>query len=104
MSCTRLPLHSPQEFAAGKHLLSGEYLLPSGQALPFGAMVAALKRGQMLRDVIGGGGARDKWAGTHGGGRGGARALRAIGLPTNTRTHTCHCPPIHPPCAQVDAL
>lgn len=50
----------PQEFAAGKRLLSGEYILPSGQSLPFGAMISKLKRAQMLGDVMAGGTARDK--------------------------------------------
>jgi hypothetical protein len=57
-----LAVSSParQEFAAGKHLLSGEYILPSGLSLPFGVMISKLKRSQMLGDVIAGGEARDK--------------------------------------------
>ncbi|KAI8462459.1 MAG: hypothetical protein J3K34DRAFT_500515 [Monoraphidium minutum] len=51
-----------EEFAAGKQLLSGEYLLPSGTTLPFGAMIGTLKRGQVLGDVVAGGEARSKWA------------------------------------------
>ncbi|KAF6255340.1 hypothetical protein COO60DRAFT_1627563 [Scenedesmus sp. NREL 46B-D3] len=39
------------EFAAGKHLLSGEYVLPSGMALPFGVMIRQLKRTQMLSEI-----------------------------------------------------
>lgn len=52
--------HPRQEFARGKHLLSGEYVLPSGTALPLGAMISKLKRAQMLVDVTGGGEAREK--------------------------------------------
>ncbi|GBF95881.1 hypothetical protein Rsub_08472 [Raphidocelis subcapitata] len=50
-----------QEFAAGRHLLSGEYVLPSGLSLPFGVMISKLKRSQMLGDVMAGGEARGKW-------------------------------------------
>ncbi|GIM06750.1 hypothetical protein Vretimale_11004, partial [Volvox reticuliferus] len=49
------------EFAAGKNLLSGEYVLPSGVALPFGAMIAKLKRNKLLTDLTQGGTARAKW-------------------------------------------
>lgn len=51
---------APQEFAAGKQLLSGEYLLPSGTALPFGAMISKLRREQMMGEVMAGGEARSK--------------------------------------------
>jgi hypothetical protein len=50
----------PQEFAAGKHLLSGEYELPSGMSLPFAAMIAKLKRARMMGDIMVGGAARGK--------------------------------------------
>ncbi len=40
------------EFAAGKNLLSGEYVLPSGTALPLGAMIAKLKRAKLMSDLI----------------------------------------------------
>lgn len=40
------------EFAAGKNLLSGEYVLPSGVALPFGAMIAKLKRDRLVADLM----------------------------------------------------
>eukprot|EP00198_Chlamydomonas_reinhardtii_P007476 XP_001696813.1 predicted protein [Chlamydomonas reinhardtii] len=49
------------EFAAGKNLLSGEYVLPSGVALPFGAMIAKLKRDRLVADLMEGGHARAKW-------------------------------------------
>ncbi|KIY96288.1 hypothetical protein MNEG_11675 [Monoraphidium neglectum] len=49
-----------EEFAAGKQLLSGEYLLPSGTALPFGAMISKLRREQMMGEVMAGGEARSK--------------------------------------------
>ncbi|KAG2426108.1 hypothetical protein HYH02_014863 [Chlamydomonas schloesseri] len=49
------------EFAAGKNLLSGEYVLPSGVALPFGAMIAKLKRDRLVADLMQGGHARAKW-------------------------------------------
>ncbi|WIA21298.1 hypothetical protein OEZ85_000531 [Tetradesmus obliquus] len=49
------------EFAAGKHLLSGEYVLPSGMALPFGVMIRQLKRTQMLSEITQGGESRRKW-------------------------------------------
>ena len=69
--CTPAPAHHPchqptkhshamQEFAAGKQLLSGEYILPSGTALPFGAMISKLKRSQIMGDVMQGGEARFK--------------------------------------------
>lgn len=41
-----------QEFAGGKNLLSGEYVLPSGTALPFGAMIAKLKRQKVMQEVM----------------------------------------------------
>ncbi len=40
------------ELAAGKHLLSGEYVLPSGLALPFGVMINKLKRDRMMGDIM----------------------------------------------------
>lgn len=54
------PNPQTQEFAAGKQLLSGEYILPSGTALPFGAMISKLKRAQIMGDVVAGGEARQK--------------------------------------------
>lgn len=41
-----------EEFAAGKSLLSGEYLLPSGLAINFGVMIGKLKRDQLMGDVM----------------------------------------------------
>lgn len=54
------------EFAAGKALLSGEYVLPSGTALPFGAMVAKMRRDRLMADVftvgcMGGGAVHGAW-------------------------------------------
>lgn len=40
-----------EEFAAGKQLLSGEYLLPSGLAINFGVMIGKLKRDKLMGDV-----------------------------------------------------
>lgn len=40
------------EFAGGKNLLSGEYVLPSGTALPFGAMISKLKRDRLVGDLV----------------------------------------------------
>jgi hypothetical protein len=40
------------ELAAGKSLLSGEYVLPSGLALPFGAMINKLKRDRMIVEIM----------------------------------------------------
>jgi hypothetical protein len=40
------------ELAAGKSLLSGEYVLPSGLALPFGAMISKMRRNRMMDDII----------------------------------------------------
>ncbi|KAG2448440.1 hypothetical protein HYH02_006332 [Chlamydomonas schloesseri] len=51
-----------EEFAAGKSLLSGEYLLPSGLALNFGVMIGKLKRDKLLGDVMQEGAARNQWA------------------------------------------
>lgn len=41
-----------EEFTAGKSLLSGEYLLPSGTSLNFGVMIGKLKRNKLLRDIM----------------------------------------------------
>lgn len=58
MSATRLPpARRQQEFAAGKNLIGGDYVLPSGKQLPFGAMIARLKRQRVLEDVMAVGGA-----------------------------------------------
>ncbi|KAJ9511487.1 hypothetical protein QJQ45_029844, partial [Haematococcus lacustris] len=43
-------------------LLSGQYVLPSGTALPFGAMVSALQRDRMMADIMQGGGRRARWS------------------------------------------
>ncbi|GFR39719.1 hypothetical protein Agub_g200 [Astrephomene gubernaculifera] len=51
-----------EEFAAGKNLLSGEYLLPSGLAINFGVMIGKLKRDKLLGDVMKEGQQRKKWA------------------------------------------
>ncbi|PNH08704.1 hypothetical protein TSOC_004735 [Tetrabaena socialis] len=51
-----------QEFAAGKNLLSGEYLLPSGLAINFGVMIGKLKRNKLLSDVMKEGARRARWA------------------------------------------
>ncbi|KAG2434851.1 hypothetical protein HXX76_007736 [Chlamydomonas incerta] len=50
-----------REFAAGKNLINGDYVLPSGKRLPFGAMIARLKRQRVLEDVLAGGKARSKY-------------------------------------------
>ncbi|KAG2425032.1 hypothetical protein HYH02_015083 [Chlamydomonas schloesseri] len=49
------------EFAAGKSLLSGDYVLPSGTSLPLGAMISRLRRERLLRDLMRGGSSRAKW-------------------------------------------
>ncbi|KAF5839139.1 hypothetical protein DUNSADRAFT_1452 [Dunaliella salina] len=49
------------EFASGKTLLSGEYVLPSGTSLPFGAMITKMKRNRMIEDIMEGGERRQKW-------------------------------------------
>jgi len=41
-----------EDLAAGKTLLSGEYVLPSGTALPFGAMLTKLRRERLLQDIF----------------------------------------------------
>lgn len=51
-----------EEFAAGKNLLSGEYLLPSGLSINFGVMIGKLKRDKLLGDVMEEGSRRAKWA------------------------------------------
>ncbi|GLC43410.1 hypothetical protein PLESTM_001470500 [Pleodorina starrii] len=51
-----------EEFAAGKSLLSGEYLLPSGTSLNFGVMIGKLKRNKLLRDIMEDPGRRNRWA------------------------------------------
>ena len=65
LPCPALPpaaqVFMTEEFAAGKNLLSGEYLLPSGLSLNFGVMIGKLKRDKLLGDVMevrGRGGAR----------------------------------------------
>lgn len=50
-----------EEFAAGKQLLSGEYLLPSGLAINFGVMIGKLKRDKLMGDVQDNS-RRSKWA------------------------------------------
>ena len=40
------------ELAGGASLFEGEYLLPSGQALPFGVMLAAMKRKRLMNNVM----------------------------------------------------
>ncbi|KAG2434960.1 hypothetical protein HYH02_012156 [Chlamydomonas schloesseri] len=50
-----------REFAAGKNLINGDYVLPSGKRLPFGAMIARLKRQRVLEDVLAGGQSRNKY-------------------------------------------
>ncbi|PNH10172.1 hypothetical protein TSOC_003114 [Tetrabaena socialis] len=50
-----------KEFAAGKNLINGDYMLPSGKRLPFGAMIARLKRQRVLEDVMKGGTARMRY-------------------------------------------
>ncbi|KXZ55154.1 hypothetical protein GPECTOR_3g302 [Gonium pectorale] len=51
-----------EEFAAGKSLLSGEYLLPSGLSINFGVMIGKLKRDRLLGDVMKDSKRRSKWA------------------------------------------
>ncbi len=41
-----------EEFVAGKSLLGGEYLLPTGVSLPFGAMVDKLSRDRLMQEVM----------------------------------------------------
>ena len=48
------------EFTAGRNMLSGHYILPTGQALPFGLQIKRLKRHQLLDRVMAGGTARDE--------------------------------------------
>lgn len=44
------------------HAHAGEYVLPSGTALPFGAMIAKLKRDRLMGDLMEGGEeGRAKW-------------------------------------------
>ena len=47
------------EFIAGKNLLNGSYVLPGGQALPFGLIIKRLKRHQLLTKIMAGGEERD---------------------------------------------
>ena len=49
-TCTRTACR--YEFSAGKNLLSGEYVLPSGVAIPFGAMISKLKREKLVGDLM----------------------------------------------------
>eukprot|EP00195_Chlamydomonas_chlamydogama_P009025 CAMPEP_0202905194 /NCGR_PEP_ID=MMETSP1392-20130828/33026_1 /ASSEMBLY_ACC=CAM_ASM_000868 /TAXON_ID=225041 /ORGANISM="Chlamydomonas chlamydogama, Strain SAG 11-48b" /LENGTH=406 /DNA_ID=CAMNT_0049593173 /DNA_START=295 /DNA_END=1512 /DNA_ORIENTATION=+ len=49
------------EFNNGKNLLTGEYMLPSGATLNFGAMISKLKRNKLMREVLEGNRERDKW-------------------------------------------
>ncbi|GLI60537.1 hypothetical protein VaNZ11_002684 [Volvox africanus] len=51
-----------EEFAAGKSLLSGEYLLPSGTSLNFGVMIGKLKRNRLLHDIMDDPNRRNRWA------------------------------------------
>ncbi|EFJ40760.1 hypothetical protein VOLCADRAFT_119867 [Volvox carteri f. nagariensis] len=51
-----------EEIAAGKSLLSGEYLLPSGTSLNFGVMIGKLKRNKLLRDIMEDPSRRNRWA------------------------------------------
>ncbi|GIL85191.1 hypothetical protein Vretifemale_13778 [Volvox reticuliferus] len=51
-----------EEFAAGKSLLSGEYLLPSGTSLNFGVMIGKLKRNRLLHDIMDDPSRRNRWA------------------------------------------
>ncbi|KAG2435402.1 hypothetical protein HXX76_007474 [Chlamydomonas incerta] len=51
-----------EEFVAGKSLLGGEYLLPTGVALPFGAMVDKLSRDRLMQEVMTPGASRNRWA------------------------------------------
>eukprot|EP00201_Polytomella_parva_P012698 CAMPEP_0175059024 /NCGR_PEP_ID=MMETSP0052_2-20121109/12193_1 /TAXON_ID=51329 ORGANISM="Polytomella parva, Strain SAG 63-3" /NCGR_SAMPLE_ID=MMETSP0052_2 /ASSEMBLY_ACC=CAM_ASM_000194 /LENGTH=323 /DNA_ID=CAMNT_0016324509 /DNA_START=32 /DNA_END=1000 /DNA_ORIENTATION=- len=50
-----------EEFSAGKNLLSGEYVLPSGLALNFGVMIGKLKRDKLIQEVMEDE-SRKKWA------------------------------------------
>ena len=47
------------EFAAGRNLLAGSYVLPTGQPLPFGLTIKRLKRHRLLRSVMAGGADRE---------------------------------------------
>ena len=47
------------EFAAGRNLLVGSYVLPTGQPLPFGLTIKRLKRHRLLRSVMAGGADRE---------------------------------------------
>eukprot|EP00198_Chlamydomonas_reinhardtii_P012319 XP_001701656.1 predicted protein [Chlamydomonas reinhardtii] len=51
-----------EEFVAGKSLLGGEYLLPTGVALPFGAMVDKLSRDRLMQEIMTPGASRNRWA------------------------------------------
>ena len=54
-----------EEFVLGKNLTGGEYLLPTGMALPFGAMVDKLSRDRLMQEIMtvrGEGGGR-QWVG-----------------------------------------
>jgi hypothetical protein len=53
------------EFTAGHNLLDGEYILPTGQAFPFGLQIKRLKRWQLMRKVMAGGQDRDEIAKQH---------------------------------------
>lgn len=53
------------EFTAGRNMLSGHYILPTGQALPFGLQIKRLKRHQLLDRVMAGGAARDEISKQH---------------------------------------
>ena len=59
---TRSQMFMTEEFVAGKSLLGGEYLLPTGVALPFGAMVDKLSRDRLMQEIM--------TVGGEGGGRG----------------------------------
>jgi hypothetical protein len=43
---------TPFPLQAGKNITEGSYVLPSGKRLPFGAMIAKLKRQRMLNDAM----------------------------------------------------
>jgi hypothetical protein len=43
------------EFAAGRNMLNGNYILPTGQALPFGLTIKRMKRHRLMSKVLAGG-------------------------------------------------
>jgi hypothetical protein len=42
------------EFIAGKNLISGDYVLPGGQSLPFGLIIKRLQRYHLLSKILAG--------------------------------------------------